>query len=76
MSSDRETIGTLFVEKQQLFDEYLKLLGLVEQIVTGHIRPDQITVDMATQSWAFVPTSEEPPEATPSEDPAEAPPDA
>ncbi len=74
MSSDRETIGTLFVEKQQLLDEYLKLLGIVEQMSTGHMRPDQVAVDMAAQSWSLVPSSEDPPEAPP--DPPEEQPDA
>ena len=76
MSSDREAIGTLFVEKQQLHDQYMKLLGIVDQVATGHIRPDQITVNMAAQTWAFVPNVESPPEAAPSEDPEGKPPDA
>ena len=65
MISDREAIGTLFVEKQQLLGEYRKLLGLVEQISSGDIRPDQVAVDMESQSWAIVPASEDPPEAPP-----------
>ncbi len=65
MISDREAIGTLFVEKQQLLGEYLKLLGIVEQMSMGHIRPDQVAVNMAEQSWVIVPASEDPPEAAP-----------
>ena len=63
MLSDREHIGNLFVEKQKLLDEYRNLLGLVEQMSTGHIRPDQVAVDMKSQSWALKPAAEDSAEA-------------
>ncbi len=75
MISERETIGTLYVEKQQLLGEYQRLLGIVEQMSLGHIRPDQVVVDMTAQSWSLVPASEDPPEAQPLEDTPEEQPD-
>ena len=65
MISDREAIGSLFVEKQHLLDEYRKLLGLVEQMSTGHIRQDQIVVDMEGLSWSLIPSAADAVEAQP-----------
>lgn len=63
MFSDREHIGNLYVENQRLLDEYRKLLGLVERIGLGDIKPDQVAVDVENLNWSLQMTNEDPAEA-------------
>ncbi len=63
MLSDREHIGNLYVEHQRLLDEYRNLLGLVEQVSVGNVKPEQVAVDADNLSWSLKPISEDAAEA-------------
>ena len=68
MTSDRECIGNLYAENQQLLVEYRNLLGLGEQIKLGTVKPDQVAVDANSLSWSLDMTGEDAAETVPQND--------
>ena len=54
-----EHVGHLYIENQRLLGEYQKLLGLVEQIRVGDVKPEQVTVDLKEVSWSVAMTGAE-----------------
>jgi hypothetical protein len=59
MHDHLEHIGRLYIETQRLAAEYRKLLGIVEQIKSGEVNADNLTVDMVAGTWTLTLTGEE-----------------
>ena len=54
MATPVEHVGTLYIQLQEQFGEYRKLLELVERVTKGEVQPSQIVVDTAKQTWSLV----------------------
>ena len=47
-----ETIGRLTMQLEDLNDEYDRLLEVLRQVVTGEVKLECVTADIAGRTWA------------------------
>lgn len=54
---DEQTLMAMIGRKQLAFEaldtEYTNLLALLGKVLSGEIRPDEVTVNLAARSWAY-----------------------